>query len=254
MYYGGELNVPGAPGNLLAGGNFMGGAGSAINPEAFKRDTRQQKIYNKGVNTDNPNEKEIFLRRTGPQLPLAFGSSNLPGAMFPAGNVGGLLAQAAPDMQSMGGFPGGPMGDAGGFQGPSGFGQGPSLEEMRQQQERMRQETVLNQRNQERQAVVNAPINYERPQPFTLDVDAAGNSLEKVGGSAVIQLDPNQRLRFGGSYMPGYQEQNVAIPSAAKLEAGYNTPSFGINVNWRPQRQGGAVGGFGGQMDYRTRF
>jgi hypothetical protein len=88
MYYGGELNVPGAPGNLLAGGNFMGGAGSAINPEAFKRDTRQQKIYNKGVSTDNPNEKEIFLRRTGPQLPLAFGSSNLPGAI---GNIQGMV-------------------------------------------------------------------------------------------------------------------------------------------------------------------
>jgi len=32
---------------------------------------KKQKIYNKGKNTDNPNEKEIFLKRTGPQLPLA---------------------------------------------------------------------------------------------------------------------------------------------------------------------------------------
>lgn len=82
MFYGGMSNVPGAPGNLMAGGNFMGGQGSAINPEAFKKDARQQKIYNKGVGTDNPNEREIFLKRTGPQLPLAG-----------LGNVGGMLAQ-----------------------------------------------------------------------------------------------------------------------------------------------------------------
>jgi hypothetical protein len=244
MNLSGEFNVAGPIGNR--GGLLAGRPNPMIDPR-FK--IKGGEPWNKTPLLPGKETKE-FNERPIP-YPMQF---QLPGAMFPAGNVGGLLAQAAPDMQSMGGFPGGPMGDAGGFQGPSGFGQGPSLEEMRQQQERMRQEAVLNQRNQERQAMVNAPINYERPQPFTLDVDAAGNSLEKVGGSAVIQLDPNQRLRFGGSYMPGYQEQNVAIPSAAKLEAGYNTPSFGINVNWRPQRQGGAVGGFGGQMDYRTRF
>ena len=71
MYYSGESNVPGAPGNLFAGGNFLGGQGSAINPEAFKKDSRQQKIYNKGMGTDNPNEREIFLKRTGPQHPMA---------------------------------------------------------------------------------------------------------------------------------------------------------------------------------------
>ena len=32
---------------------------------------RKQKIYNKGKGTDNPNEKDTFLKRTGPQLPLA---------------------------------------------------------------------------------------------------------------------------------------------------------------------------------------
>jgi hypothetical protein len=87
-YYG-EQNVPGAPGQFfLAGGNFMGGQGSAINPEAFKRDSKQQKIYNKGMGTDNPNEREIFLRRTGPQLPLAMGG------MQPMGNVGALIDNA----------------------------------------------------------------------------------------------------------------------------------------------------------------
>jgi hypothetical protein len=76
--------------NFLAGGNFIGGEGSAIDPEAFKRDQRQQKIYNKGIKTDNPNEKEIFLRRTGPQLPLAG-----------IGNVDGLIAQAKPSWQQI---------------------------------------------------------------------------------------------------------------------------------------------------------
>jgi len=42
-----------------------------IDPAAHKNAQRTQKIYNKGSRTDNPNEKEIFLKRTGPQLPLA---------------------------------------------------------------------------------------------------------------------------------------------------------------------------------------
>ena len=89
-YYG-ESNVPGAPGQaLVAGGNFMGGQGLQINPEAHKQQNRQQKIYNKGMGTDNPNEKEIFLRRTGPQLPLAQG---VPG-MMPMGNAGAFIDNA----------------------------------------------------------------------------------------------------------------------------------------------------------------
>jgi len=40
------------------------------------------------MGTDNPNEREIFLRRTGPQLPMA-GIGNI-------GNVGGLMAQSYP--------------------------------------------------------------------------------------------------------------------------------------------------------------
>jgi hypothetical protein len=36
---------------------------------------KQKKIYEKGKGTTNPNEKEIFLKRTGPQLPLAKGKS-----------------------------------------------------------------------------------------------------------------------------------------------------------------------------------
>ena len=81
MLYKGMENVPGAPGNRVAGGNFMGGAGSAINPEAFRKDARQQKIYNKGMGTDNPNERQLFLEKSGPQLPMA-GPGNIGGMMF----------------------------------------------------------------------------------------------------------------------------------------------------------------------------
>jgi hypothetical protein len=32
---------------------------------------KKQKIYKKGTSTDNPHERDTFLKRTGPQLPLA---------------------------------------------------------------------------------------------------------------------------------------------------------------------------------------
>jgi hypothetical protein len=44
---------------------------SPIDPAAHKQAQKTQKLYNKGTGTDNSNEKEIFLKRTGPQLPLA---------------------------------------------------------------------------------------------------------------------------------------------------------------------------------------
>lgn len=75
------------PRSGVAGGNFVGGEGLQINPEAHKQQNRQQKIYNKGMGTDNPNEREIFLRRTGPQLPMAQG---MPG-MMPMGNAGAFM-------------------------------------------------------------------------------------------------------------------------------------------------------------------
>ena len=40
-----------------------------IDPTGHKKANKGQKIYNKGKGTDNPNEKETFLKRTGPQLP-----------------------------------------------------------------------------------------------------------------------------------------------------------------------------------------
>tara|TARA_B100000902_G_scaffold380422_1_gene415830 strand:+ start:3927 stop:6191 length:2265 start_codon:yes stop_codon:yes gene_type:complete len=45
-------------------------ASFAIGP-GHKGAQKTQKIYNKGTGSTNPNEKDTFLRRTGPQLPLA---------------------------------------------------------------------------------------------------------------------------------------------------------------------------------------
>jgi hypothetical protein len=42
-----------------------------IDPQRHKEAQKRQKLYNKGTSTDNPYEKETFLKRTGPQLPLA---------------------------------------------------------------------------------------------------------------------------------------------------------------------------------------
>ena len=41
-----------------------------INTAPHKKQMKKTKIYNKGIRTDNPNEADTFLKRTGPQLPL----------------------------------------------------------------------------------------------------------------------------------------------------------------------------------------
>ena len=42
-----------------------------IDPTAHKKAQKGKKIYDKGKSTTNPNEKDTFLKRSGPQLPLA---------------------------------------------------------------------------------------------------------------------------------------------------------------------------------------
>lgn len=51
--------------------NFVAGNPSFDIGPGHRGAQKKQKIYNKGKSTDNPNEKDTFLRRTGPQLPLA---------------------------------------------------------------------------------------------------------------------------------------------------------------------------------------
>ena len=204
MLYYGESNVPGAPGNFLAGGNFMGGEGSAIDPAAFKRDARQQKIYNKGVRTDNPSEKEIFLQRTGPQLPFAY-----------QGTTFSPIAQAYPGGQQLGnaaGMLGGPM------------QMDPAM--LQQMQEKM-------------QEAGRPPINF--------GVDIENEKVKALRGNVSAQLDPNQRVNFGGQY-------NV-IDQTGRLGLGYQTPTFGFDVNvMRTSPMMGSPAGYGGMMNMQGRF
>ena len=42
-----------------------------IDPTKHKQKQKIQKLHNKGTRTDNEAEKDTFLNRTGPRLPLA---------------------------------------------------------------------------------------------------------------------------------------------------------------------------------------
>jgi hypothetical protein len=89
----GSSNVAGAVGNM--GGMMVGQMPPPIDPAAHREQMRQKKIYDKGRGTDNPNERDTFLRRTGPQLPLAQagGINVLNNSMF----GGPQMGQAVPD-------------------------------------------------------------------------------------------------------------------------------------------------------------
>ena len=125
---------------------------------------------------------------------------------------------------------------------------GPSPEEIKRQQEEMRRQQILQEATMQRNAVVGAPLNYNRPQPVTVDINATENAVESMGGTMNVPIDKSQQLRLGGVYMPGYNEQGVPIPQTYRVEAGYNTPTFGINVNYLPKR------GLGGMMNFNQRF
>jgi len=70
---------------------------SPIDPSAHKQAQRTQKLYNKGTGTDNSNEKEIFLKRTGPQLPLAKKENNkeLQTAHYDMKTFGNFMSEAS---------------------------------------------------------------------------------------------------------------------------------------------------------------
>jgi len=90
MYYGGESNVPGAPGNLMAGGPSFD---IPRNPGALGgRSGEQLKRLYEGGTQQNQQLNDELMRRgimpgSGPQLPLSFGA---PGAI---GNMGGIASQ-----------------------------------------------------------------------------------------------------------------------------------------------------------------
>jgi hypothetical protein len=148
---------------------------------------------------------------------------------------------------------------------PGDFPQGPiSPEEIARQQAvelARRKQDLLNRTMQQRDAEVNQPINYGAPKPVTMNLDVGPDGLQKVGGSANIILDPNQTLRMGGRYLPGYvdsTEQGVRIPGVGRAEIGYSTPSVDFNVNYTGRRRGefggDGRGGFGGDVRFNSKF
>lgn len=85
-----------------------------INPDAFNQDRKLRKIYEKGKSTTNPYEKEIFLKKAGPQLfPKVQG---LPGGVLGPAQGYNTPVQYDPfmnmfaPMRGPGGMPQGPTG------------------------------------------------------------------------------------------------------------------------------------------------
>jgi hypothetical protein len=91
MFYAGESNVPGAPGNLFAGGpsfDIPRGPG-ALGGRSEEQIRRLQQNMPENQQLLEEMKRRGITPGGGPQLPLAGipGSSNLPGAI---GNMGGL--------------------------------------------------------------------------------------------------------------------------------------------------------------------
>ena len=96
-----EQLSPQEGGNPLGIGGLVGQMLPPIDPASHRNQMRQKKIYDKGRGTDNPNEADTFLRRTGAQLPpLALGGGFPPTPMASMyggpqmGQAGGLLGNA----------------------------------------------------------------------------------------------------------------------------------------------------------------
>ena len=90
MYYGGESNVPGAPGNLLAGGpsfDIPRGPG-ALGGRSEEQIRRLQQSMPENRQLLDEMKRRGITPGGGPQLPLALGSSNLPAAV---GNMAGIV-------------------------------------------------------------------------------------------------------------------------------------------------------------------
>lgn len=176
----------------------------------------------------------------------------LPYSGRPAAGERPEVAELMQSMSSMGSSEG-PYGP------PTSFGRGyedrEGLEEMRKQEEQQRQkrrmQAMAERVNAERQAELEQPINYKRPEPLNLDVGLVEGGLEKIGGSANVQIDGSQQLQVGGAYMPAYTEDGgIRVPDAYRVEASYKTPTLRATVNYRNKRGGGGGGGFGGEVNF----
>jgi hypothetical protein len=75
------------------------------------------------------------------------------------------------------------------------------------------------------------------PRPLNIDINAVNDRLESVGGSANIQLDRDQLLRFGGTYNPAYTDElGIANPQGYEVYGEYTTPGVGIRATYRNTR------------------
>jgi hypothetical protein len=80
MFYGGESNVPGAPGNLLAGNPF---SSSFVIPQQSRMEA--DRLFRQGMdNTESGRKMKENMQRVRQMLPQAMGA---PG-MMPMGNAG----------------------------------------------------------------------------------------------------------------------------------------------------------------------
>lgn len=104
------------------------------------------------------------------------------------------------------------------------------------------------------------------PRPLNFDVNAVDDRVESIGGSANIQIDPNQTLRLGGNFNPAYTDpMGMQNPQGFSVYGEYATPGIGINVNYRNTGRGrgmqgmpgmGGPGGFPGEIQagFRGKF
>ena len=162
MFYSGESNVPGAPGNLLAGApsfdiNRRPGALGGRSGEQLKR------LYEGGTQQNEKLNEELrnrgIMPGSGPQLPMAFGS--FPNAM---------IAQAYPGGQA--------IGNAAALGGQVGI----NPQQYQQMMEMM----------QQGQGAGKPPVNF--------GIDIEDEKVKALRGNVSAQLDANQRLNFGGDY------------------------------------------------------
>lgn len=197
MYYGGERNVPGAPGNLLVGGfslkDLLPNAQWDMPPQTkspylkpgVKPSLKELFPARPGINTNNPDDWKRVPAANSAFLNTPVGVNALVAQALPgaAGNLGGMMS----------------MGSS----------------------------TVPGQ-------VMMPQSSPYGPKPFNIDINGVDNRLENINASANVQLDANQKLQIGGQYAPGYRDQmGTTMTPGYGINASYQTPGVNINASYR---------------------
>lgn len=221
MFYAGESNVPGAAGNIAGNPSFDIRRGpGALGGRSEEQIRRLQQNLPENQQLLDEMRRRGITPGGGPQLPLAYGSSNLPGAV---GNMAGILnaelAQAMPKAAALGGQMGmAPQEQRPGMMGPNVFS-------------------------------VRPRASYLEPEEGGLD----------LGGAINIPLGPNGRINVQGGYQPGTGMLNaqgsIGQPQGAP---GFGVDLFvRRNLNRRNNPSdvmGMPMNDMGGQVRYETQF